>query len=580
LNEGLENNMKKLLLWCCIIVFLVFSIGTAYSAEVATFEAFYKKSSVIGWIVFAAFAIIAAATIYFTVGTASPIVTTIGTWIGNIAGLSGIAATNYGLALLGGGSIASGGFGIAGGMALLTLALEFSTGIAIDYAVNEIDSRYSYSKFVEQSKKMITLPLPQNDYGPDMYEEVFENLDKINSEEGYASNYNQQIIQNAILRMDSFSMNELRDNRERIKVNSLYALLYFLVYDYHRAKEYADISIRLARIEQIKRSLPAFIFAVSSLYEDKFDFNDITENYFRYSVLAEPDNKLIPLMFAVYLDRLIGRYQDGSLNESAFRKVLYIADEDSIKEYLPTNLTLVLARYFMGLKINQQRISSLCGSENSTIKKSEKTLTRVKNSLSDYDLFLEGTNNIVRYLLQPDLKLKDEVKQKIQEFYTVANKYTSDRERLNNMIISLENYQKTLSLKNRTNENVSSSIQNDDTGDDIILYVFIFIFFIFIVLLPFTRNVKKEKIKIADLSKESAQQIDDKKENIFIRSIKFLFRIIGSIILISPIAFGLYGLSTLSDTDDIFVGIVVFLLFSAIPFLFLVDLWKKKKSKG
>jgi len=92
--------------------------------------------------------------------------------------------------------------------------------------------------------------------------------------------------------------------------------------------------------------------------------------------------------------------------------------------------------------------------------------------------------------------------------------------------------------------------------------------------------VKKEKIKIADLSKESAQQIDDKKENIFIRSIKFLFRIIGSIILISPIAFGLYGLSTLSDTDDIFVGIVVFLLFSAIPFLFLVDLWKKKKSKG
>ena len=44
----------------------------------------------------------------------------IGAAIGGIAGLSGAAATNFGLALLGGGSLAAGGFGMAGGMAVVT----------------------------------------------------------------------------------------------------------------------------------------------------------------------------------------------------------------------------------------------------------------------------------------------------------------------------------------------------------------------------------------------------------------------------------------------------------------------------
>lgn len=565
--------MKKTL-WYCVFILLAFSIETAYSAEVATFAAFYKKSGAIGWIVTAVFAVIAGAVIYFTGGTASPIVISIGTWIGNLAGYSGIVATNFGLALLGGGSIASGGLGIAGGVALLTLALEFGTGVAIDYTVNEIDSKYSYSKFVEQSKTMATLPLPQNDDGPSMYEEAFKVFEKINSEEGYASNYNQQIIQNAVLKMNSFSMDNL-NHKERAKVNALYSLLYFLLYDYKKAQDYADTSITIARTAQIKRTLPAFIYAVSSLYEDKLDFNNITENYFRYSVLAEPDNKLISLMFAIYLDRIMGRYQDGSLNEYDFRKVLSISEEKSIKEHLPVNLTAILTRYFMVLKINQQKISSLCGSQNSPIKNSEKTLARVKNSLSDYDSFLAGTKFIISKLLQPDLKLDDETKQKIQKFYSLSNQYTSDRERLNQMVISLENYQKNISDKNNK-ENVSSSKQND-TGGDILLYVFIVSLITFLILLPFTRSQKTNKLYTVELTQESAQQIDHNKGNIFIRSIKFGFRIIGSIILIGSIGFGFYELYTsLSNTEDIVAEIVVFVLFSVIPFFFLVVLWKKR----
>ncbi len=67
-------------------------------------------------------------------------------------GLSGIAATNAGLALLGGGSIASGGFGIIGGTALLTAALSFGTDVVIDYTIGKAVSDYKYSNLVENSK--------------------------------------------------------------------------------------------------------------------------------------------------------------------------------------------------------------------------------------------------------------------------------------------------------------------------------------------------------------------------------------------------------------------------------------------
>ena len=53
----------------------------------------------------------------------------IGSYIGEMAGLSGAAATNYGLALLGGGSIASGGLGMAGGNMLLGLGFGIANGI-------------------------------------------------------------------------------------------------------------------------------------------------------------------------------------------------------------------------------------------------------------------------------------------------------------------------------------------------------------------------------------------------------------------------------------------------------------------
>jgi hypothetical protein len=163
------------------MVLCIFPDSSYAATEYATFESFYKESSAIGWILAMVVALSVGVVIFFTGGAASPIVAGFGSWIGGMMGLSGIAATNAGLALLGGGSIASGGFGIIGGTALLTASLSFGIDIVFDYTAGEVVSVYKYSNLTEHSKKMLTLPLPMNDSGPNAYEiamEVLEGIEK------------------------------------------------------------------------------------------------------------------------------------------------------------------------------------------------------------------------------------------------------------------------------------------------------------------------------------------------------------------------------------------------------------------
>lgn len=129
--------------------------------EVATFAAFYEPSGMVNWLLISLIAIAAGAAIFFSGGAASPAVAAIGTWVGGTMGLSGAAATKAGLALLGGGSIASGGFGMVGGAALLTAALTFSTELAFDYSFGALYAKYEYHELVERSKGLTTLPLPR-----------------------------------------------------------------------------------------------------------------------------------------------------------------------------------------------------------------------------------------------------------------------------------------------------------------------------------------------------------------------------------------------------------------------------------
>jgi len=176
---------RKLFIALLIGILILPEIANA-ATEYATFESFYRPSLSWPWVIGGALVVvlITGAVIIFTGGTASPVVVTVGTWIGGLSGLSGAAATNAGLAFLGGGSVVSGGFGVIGGTILLEAMLTFGTGVVFDYAIGNAVNTYDYSKFVENSKEMTTLPLPKNTSGPHGTTLSLQNLSATQDESG------------------------------------------------------------------------------------------------------------------------------------------------------------------------------------------------------------------------------------------------------------------------------------------------------------------------------------------------------------------------------------------------------------
>jgi len=420
---------------CTVIIavtLLLFPDISFATTEYATFDVFYQESSAIGWVVAGLFAVIAAGAIFFTGGTASPIVISIGTWIGGTMGLSGIAATNAGLALLGGGSIASGGFGIIGGVAVVTAALSFSTDVVFEYSVGKVMSKYNYSQLKNVSKNMITLPLPVNTSGSDSYEGAIDILEGIDKETPVSNNKNQQIIQHAIAKILD-EKNPL-DIEELMKNETLLSLLYFMSNDYKSAHKHAEAAIKYAHSAQLRRTLPAFIYATSSIYEEDFDFEGVTNNYFRYSTLAEPDNPLVPLIFSIYLDRLSLRSNDGYLDQIHVLNTMFmIMKSASLEDHYMEDYVILSSRYFIQLKLAQQKISSLATSSNNKLKNSPETVKVLNKAFATYSNLLEGENLVMNELLALS-NSNDESRKKIVGFHALLIEYFNDKGRLESLI--------------------------------------------------------------------------------------------------------------------------------------------------
>lgn len=82
-----------------------------------------------------------------------PVGEAIGTAVGTTLGYSGAAATSAGLALIGGGSLEAGGFGMAGGLLLTVIAIR-STGSASRQFVGNIVARTSPKAFIVELAKL------------------------------------------------------------------------------------------------------------------------------------------------------------------------------------------------------------------------------------------------------------------------------------------------------------------------------------------------------------------------------------------------------------------------------------------
>lgn len=413
---------------------------SAAGSDAVTFESFYKESSVIGWTLAAVVAVGFAATVFFTGGTASPLVAGIGTWVGNAMGLSGAAATNAGLAALGGGAIASGGLGIVGGTTLLTAALSFTTDVVIDYSMSAGINQYRYAELAEQSRNMATLPLPVNKSGPYAYEFAMKELESVDPNQSLHTNTNQTTIQQAISIADGGHAEVLLSEMEKARLKSLTALLHFISNDYAAARRDAEISLGYANRQGKRAPLPAFIFATSALYDEAPNPALLTSTYLKHAVTAEQNRAFEPLLFSIYLDRLMLRIDQEGIGYGSLNDVFDVMSHPDLVDRKVVNFGILMNKYLLSLFTVQQKIVSLSTTSNATIRLSPRTTLRLQIALTDYAQLLKAGNRILQDSALTTLNDRDAT-----AWRTLGNsfaKYEGDVARLNQLVADLKEEQR------------------------------------------------------------------------------------------------------------------------------------------
>ena len=416
-----------------------------FEAE-ATFGSYYDK----GWsdlIIWGGIGVLVAAAlgaaVFFTGGAASPIVApgaaALGALIGKFMGLTGVAATNAGLALVGGGAIASGGLGMAGGAAVITAATEVAVSVAViageelhDSVKEQRETDALYARLVSHSERLITFPVPRSDSGSNALKKAMSILEDIDGERTLSVRSNRTLIQKAIstlrwspdVRQDALAALVHIDKREPLSASrnqesamkaveillassevadlrdaALLSLLYFILNDYRKADHYAANAIEIARAEDpedyaARVTLPTFISATSSLYDKEPDFPTAVSR-FKSSILTEPESKLVPLLFGIFLDRLTLRsMNDGSFDPQVLHETFEIMRSPSLAELRLTNYTILLGRYLMHIENERLKIRSLAGASDSTIRNHPETLSYVRNALGAYRQLLRNASDV------------------------------------------------------------------------------------------------------------------------------------------------------------------------------------------
>lgn len=295
---------------CTVPLLLLTLVSTAFAgSDPLTFHEFYSKGiSPWVWVIGISFALVAIGVAIFTGGSGGALSAAIGGWIGGLFGLTGAAATNFGLALLGGGAVAAGGFGMAGGVVVLTALFEFSV-LAGTIAVEKIAISFEEAKFIEQSKKLSVLPLPLKTTGSKTYKQTIKYLDKqYRKEELHTSEFNQKVLSDAVSSLEKCLNDQAKDLQSMV----LLTLLYHQrggPDDCRKCRDLSDRVIDTAQRDGLKRAeltLPLALKAICSLGTENQNAS-IIANEFHVVAAMEKKKELILIAAAVFADRFITR---------------------------------------------------------------------------------------------------------------------------------------------------------------------------------------------------------------------------------------------------------------------------------
>jgi len=474
-----------------LAIFLTPDSAHAIFEAKATFKSMYTKQG-LGWVGWAAGGALAiGVVVFFTGGAASAFVpvgvTSLAKWLGGLgaAKLTGAAALNHGLALLGGGAVSAGGLGKAGGAAVLSAVLALSAEVSLlpieagsAFLFEDEEPGYSYARLLEESRELATLPLPTNTSGSDAYKEAVETLGAVDDSAPLSIGGNRAILKEAIHRLrwsstsyeramgvlegldEEQSLDSSR-NREivmravetllydatgisELKDATLLSLLHFVLGDYQLSNQYAGRALQIARSErenevEKRASLAMFLSATTALYMESFDLAVILADV-ETSLVSDSKNPLIPLSFAVFLDRIELRLVDGGLDEEVLLRIFQIMKSPALERFRLQNYVLLLARYLKRMEYEQQKVMVLATTLNATIRNHPRTLEIVRDSLATYRTLLDGANIVESSI--STLELEDDLaREQVARLGSAFRHYYLERDNLSEALGELEGRQ-------------------------------------------------------------------------------------------------------------------------------------------
>jgi hypothetical protein len=451
-----------------LFLFSVFALGDVAQAQgwfggagPASFDAVYGGGGQTNWILMLLAAIGAGIFVYVTAGTGSAAVGTLGTWIGSAAGLSGAAAKSYGLALLGGGALTAGGFGVKGGVALLTAALTFGQDAVVPYAFGVVRERFDRTAFEERVRGAPRFPLPRSDVGPRSYSDAVKLIARnYTPEASHSDPRNNIMVGSLITSLRNAHAAEKLDETGYARVSLLLALLHFHQGEDQQAKARAGLAIDYLLRSTNRRpsadataifkpeawataakagsgyALAAAIWATAALSEANVDVKQaLTAMDAVFGM--EPKNGLAPLAVAIFMDRLIARQDIMTI---AHLDALRLSARSRLTDEKARSATLlvIMTRALVTLKLEQSLISTSQDAPRGTTADSAAIKARADKSFAAYDVALKLLDDITKDLLRDDAFSKDAANRaEVVKLIDLISAYKNDRLRLCGIIAAL-----------------------------------------------------------------------------------------------------------------------------------------------
>lgn len=151
-----------------------------------------------------------------------------------------------------------------------------------------------------------------------------------------------QLVHSALSVMRAYS--PARDAVAAERESATLGILHFMNGDYPAAKQASVRAYELGMQGGRVATVPAFVAAASAWHEERPNSAEAWDR-FRYAVAAEPSNPLLPMLFAIYLDRLSPRSGDQLVSVADLDKVNALTASLGSSPHKEVVQRILLARY-------------------------------------------------------------------------------------------------------------------------------------------------------------------------------------------------------------------------------------------